>query len=395
MATVGTRWARRCKFVLTCGALSLILPLPTAGAAAFTVVPAGQWPKFHYDLASTGFNPRETILSPSTVGDLSVKWAYGTGAAIGATPAIVAGVVYSADLDGTVFAVDAATGAEVWRQRTGTFPTDLTVAKGRVVLGTVSDASIHAFEALTGVQSWSYPTLGLPGAPLVVGDTVYIATTQGQLYALALSNGSLRWQVGIGGTVDNGIAASGHYLFVGDSVGCSLRAVDARNGAVKWSTCVGDQIPGTPTVSGGRVFVGARDGLIHALDARTGAELWTADVGGENFSSASAAYGLIYIGGLDGKVYAFQQDCVAPCSPVWTYQTGDQIVHASAAVANGVVYIGSLDATIYALDALTGAKLWSYLTGDKIRGAPAVLDGGLYIGSFDHNLYAFSLPSDS
>ena len=62
-------------------------------------------------------------------------------------------------------------------------------------------------------------------------------------------------------------------------------------------------------------------------------------------------------------------------------------------MANGVVYIGSHDDSIYALDAMTGERLWSYATQDKITDAPAVLDGVLYTGSFDDNLYAFSLPS--
>ena len=36
----------------------------------------------------------------------------------------------------------------------------------------------------------------------------------------------------------------------------------------------------------------------------------------------------------------------------------------SPAVANGVVYVGSDDGNLYALNASTGAKLWSYATGD-------------------------------
>lgn len=364
-----------------------------AGSPGKNVVPAGQWPKFHYDLASTGFNPHETILSPSTVGGMALKWMFKTGAAVGSEPAIVDGVVFSANLGGKLFAVDAATGTQVWRQSAGEFPGNLTVAQGKVFVGTLSDDTLHAFDVATGVEQWSSPTLGIPGDALVIGSTVYVGTSQGQVYAMAASDGAIRWQVGIGGAVDNGIAASGHYLFIGDAVGCSLRAVDARNGSVKWSTCVGDQVEGTPTVAGGNVFVGARDGLVHALDAKTGVPVWTGDVGGENFSSAAAAYGLIYIGALDGKVYAFPQGCTDPCTPSWTFQTGDEIVGASPVVANGVVYIGSKDDTIYALDAMTGANLWSYQTGGYFNDAPAVLDGVLYIGCFDHNLYAFSLPA--
>ena len=105
---------------------------------------------------------------------------------------------------------------------------------------------------------------------------------------------------------------------------------------------------------------------------------------------------MVYIGAVDGVVYAFPQDCTDPCTPTWTFQSGDQIVGGSAAVANGVVYIGSHDDTIYALDAMTGTKLWSYSTTGFgwFTDAPAVLDGVLYAKSYDHNLYAFALPSN-
>ena len=42
-------------------------------------------------------------------------------------------------------------------------------------------------------------------------------------------------------------------------------------------------------------------------------------------------------------------------------------MESSPAVANGVVYVGSDDGNVYALNASTGAKLWSYATGDYVR----------------------------
>ncbi len=64
-------------------------------------------------------------------------------------------------------------------------------------------------------------------------------------------------------------------------------------------------------------------------------------------------------------------------------------------MANGVVYIGSGDHNVYALNASTGAKLWSYTTGDTVYSSPAVANGVVYVGSFDNNVYAFALTHDS
>jgi outer membrane protein assembly factor BamB len=66
-------------------------------------------------------------------------------------------------------------------------------------------------------------------------------------------------------------------------------------------------------------------------------------------------------------------------------------VISSPAVANGVVYVGSYDNNVYALDASTGAKLWSYTTGNAIGSSPTVANGVVYVGSGDNNLYAFGL----
>ena len=51
---------------------------------------------------------------------------------------------------------------------------------------------------------------------------------------------------------------------------------------------------------------------------------------------------------------------------------------------NGVVYFGSDDFNLYALNARTGTKLWSFLTGDVVHSSPAIANGVVYFGSFDN-----------
>jgi outer membrane protein assembly factor BamB len=46
---------------------------------------------------------------------------------------------------------------------------------------------------------------------------------------------------------------------------------------------------------------------------------------------------------------------------------------------------------LYALDARTGARLWSYETGDVVPGSPTVANGVLFFGSYDTNVYAFEV----
>ncbi len=61
------------------------------------------------------------------------------------------------------------------------------------------------------------------------------------------------------------------------------------------------------------------------------------------------------------------------------------------AVSGSRLYIGSYfdqDHNVYCLDAKTGKKLWSYLTGGAVLGTPAIANGTVYVGSQDNSLYA-------
>ena len=74
---------------------------------------------------------------------------------------------------------------------------------------------------------------------------------------------------------------------------------------------------------------------------------------------------------------------------LWSYATGNW-VDSSPAVVGGVVYIGSVDDNVYVLNATSGTQLWNFTTGNWVYSSPAVVGGVVYIGSDDCNVYAFS-----
>ena len=99
-------------------------------------------------------------------------------------------------------------------------------------------------------------------------------------------------------------------------------------------------------------------------------------------ASSATRNGIVYIGGLDHNVYALDARTGAK---VWSYTTGD-MVGSAPAVANGVVYVGSWDHNVYALDARTGAKVWSYTTGNIVFSSPTVANGEVCVGRLDRNV---------
>ena len=87
---------------------------------------------------------------------------------------------------------------------------------------------------------------------------------------------------------------------------------------------------------------------------------------------------MVYWGSYNG-FYALN---AATGAKVWSYSTGNlNEVSSSAAVADGVVYVGSFDHKVHALNAATGAELWSYSTGGDVPSSPAVVNLAVYVGS--------------
>src|SRR5205823_12932806 len=103
-----------------------------------------QWTQNHFDAAHDGFNPYETILSPSTVGGLGVKWtAHGTASLEQMTnPLVTATRVYGAgDQNGStswLLAFDRSTGALLWQasQPFGSSVTGIATLGARVFVST-------------------------------------------------------------------------------------------------------------------------------------------------------------------------------------------------------------------------------------------------------------------
>ncbi len=111
-----------------------------------------------------------------------------TGASIvtpGPAPAVSDGTVYAAGWDGTLVALDSATGAEHWRAEVafGTVSSPV-VASDAVLIGGM-DGTVSAFDAATGKLQWTHALDDAIGASLAVADgIVYVPTADGTFLAL-------------------------------------------------------------------------------------------------------------------------------------------------------------------------------------------------------------------
>ncbi len=130
-----------------------------SASAVFTV--RTDWPKFHFDLANSGSNPYENVLSPSTVSGLTQGWAAQVappGGFVSGSMAVVKGIVYvgaSASPHAYVDAFRASTGRFVWQQRLSfaLSTSSVTLASDVLYVGGLTDHTLHAFDATPGIPS--------------------------------------------------------------------------------------------------------------------------------------------------------------------------------------------------------------------------------------------------
>ncbi len=187
-------------------------------------VDAGQnWYTGGRDQDGTYFSPLASI-NASNVKGLGYAWSYNLAGPMRgqeATPIVIDGVMYTSGTWGYVYALDAATGRELWRYDpqsdhfAGRHPCcdlvnrGVAVWQGKVYVAS-GDGRLHALDAATGTRIWEADTITdhkLPysstGAPQIAGNVVVIGNSgadmgrggvRGYVSAYDLATGRFKWR---------------------------------------------------------------------------------------------------------------------------------------------------------------------------------------------------------
>lgn len=351
--------------------------------ATFTVVGAAQadWPMYGYDATHAGYNPAEHTLSPSTVPNLSVAWSAPLTSTLSwGSVAVAGGMVYVQNDE--LSAYNATTGALDWTDAIngGDGPNGSPAVVNGVVYASSYLGTIYAVNAQTGATIWSHVVTTNVGvssqsAIAVANGLVYEGWDDGYLYALNAQTGAQQWAYHFGGDIYTSPSVANGIVYL--AAGVSLYALNAATGTALWTAQVA-ATPSTPTISNGVAYVAA-GGALYAFDATSGATQWSVATGLfiSDYCSPAVANGMIYL--YSGDVYAFS---VTNGALVWHSATGDTstIPTVSPIVANGVVYTGSGGSAFYAYNAQTGALLWTQTyPGASTDMTPSVANGMLYL----------------
>lgn len=175
----------------------------------------------------------------------------------------------------------------------------------------LANGKFYAVDAATGRELWTTPFKAerdIWAPPLVAGDTIYLTSLDHNIYALATATGALRWEKDLGAAIAGTptLSEDGATLYLG-TFGSELYALDAQNGALRWAQpyTASNWIWAGPTLQNGVLYFTDVDGFVNAVDADTGVPVWPAAVkpGGLMRARPALAGDLLIVGDRDGNLY--------------------------------------------------------------------------------------------
>jgi polyvinyl alcohol dehydrogenase (cytochrome) len=377
--------------------------------STLTFAQLAQWPVAGQSAANLRSQPAETYLSMANAASLIPKWIFTTGGDVSATPTVGPSAVFVPDWSGNLFAIDLATGAQLWSHQVSEYDgysgavtrVSPVLYNNSLIIGDYQSggvphngANVIAVNQQTGALLWitkvdPHPAAIITGSPVVVGSVIYQGIS----------------------SIEEALALDTSYAC------CTFRggvvALDADTGKILWRTYIVPDNKGQPgAYSGGPIWQPpAVDPVRNLLYVGTGNNYSvpssvetcrldnpndeTCDAATDHFDSALALdlstgaikwYRALY--GYDVWTAAClgsgdPSSCPDPAGP--DYDLGGS----GPNLIGNIVGFGQKSGVYWALDPDTGATLWSESIGP---GGPL---GGIQWGTASDgtNIYIASANS--
>jgi polyvinyl alcohol dehydrogenase (cytochrome) len=374
-------------------------PVPDAGTPPPPPGPlgGGDWTQFRYDQRGASENP--ATFSKSEVPNITQAWTYdigsvnGTLTGYGFSQAVATNdlIVYTTGISGRIIAIDPATGKPKWPERDDLTAPVVTNCEGSKKVGYWNSAAI-------------------------VGDVVYVASPDGNVYALRKADGTTIWAARV---ADGSAAGHGEFiqsspsvstklgrLYVGigssahcDEIAGKLSAVDLADGKVQtvnlvnpgqqgaavWSTVTiaedenriyvttGNRIGPATDTPNSQAFLAMDPHSLAVLDRwQNPTPLENADFGASPTIFDAGGMKLIAATSKDGWLYVLRRDALS-AGPVWKFQIAVIDPNDSTVGGDPTMGWGSISTPSYARGTLfaAGGKTPDGFPGSVVAFEPA------------------------
>jgi len=265
-----------------------------------------------------------------------------------------------------------------------------TAVGSRVFIG-APNRFVYAVDAATGKEIWRFETSGqVSGSPTVAEGRVYFGQQGGnkELYAVSEKDGALLWKQKVGWVWVTTTYSEGR-LFTGTVEG-DILSLNASDGKIYWTHRTNGGVYPSPATDEHRVYTGSWDSYYYALDKLTGKLEWAFARPGYRGGNPDSAAPILFNGNLLVRIapVALAALNAKTGKLVWEFP-GPKMSHMNAtAAAHGDRIFTSaytdlsgapLGARLFALD-LAGHKVWEYRGAGGWTGA-VVTDNKVCAGS--------------
>jgi len=243
------------------------------------------------------------------------------------SPRLVDNHLYIGSADGHLYAINATTGQQLWRYKTGGIIRSTPAFHNGLIFVGSWDGHVYALEQKSGALKWRFTTdATVTSNPVIIQDTLIIGSRDTYIYALDPTTGDKKWQYRfIDGSWVESSAIAAHQesaFYIGSSDSKKVLKFDLTSGQVLWSRHTSGWTWATPLLNDGVVYIGSTGASQYWTPVRPGFTAFSADKGeplwnyqpsigkhyvhGGVFGTPAVANDKLYVPDLDGKLYVYK-----------------------------------------------------------------------------------------
>lgn len=238
------------------------------------------------------------------------------------TPAVDRDFIFAASADGTVMAINRASGDVEWRQRSDDLISGAVGAGFGMVLYGTREAEVIALDQISGRELWRATVSSeVVSAPQSNGRIVALQTVDGKLVALDAATGEQRWiyETTIPALTLRGSSKpvfAGNTVLAGFANGM-VAAVNVNNGFLLWEERVAIpqgrydierviDVDGDLLLAGSTLFASSYQGNLMGFDVQSGQITWGLEA--SSYHGLAQGFGNIYYVNDESRVIALRNN---------------------------------------------------------------------------------------
>lgn len=359
-----------------------------------------------------GSKPSKSIGHVAAGADFQIAWRTKAGegssktAALTTPPVASTDTIYIVDSKQVVSAFNVSNGAKRWsvkldsgnrRDRAG-FGSGIGLDEGRLIVAS-GYGFVAALDANTGAEIWRTDTEApMTGSPTIKDGRVFVSSNNNEVIAFSLSDGRIIWS-------DQAIAESARVLgstsaaavediLVAPYSSGEVIAYLAANGRRLWTEALTspgqftpisaiNDIGARPVLGGGLVFAASQSGVLAAIDGRTGNRIWQQPIGSTQAPALAGQF--LFVMGVEAQLACIN---ASTGQVVWVKELEKfrkkkkkkgRITYAGPLIASGRVVVASSNGDLISFDPQTGEENARLKLGDAVYIEPIAVQDKLIV----------------